>query len=308
MTQLCQNLSDENDSLIAIAKQTIQTLKSLQGLPDSLDSGADGLDQPLISNPSDADPHSQAESPPQYGVIAREMDFVLDKLRSLLTNPSFVPLEEVEIQDEEISRLRQGWEEMEVRWSEAVSMMGNWHSRISNGAASIDADDLKQGIDIGLGRAKGKLLTLNRDEKTPMTIGKTDTGPLQPKDGSSMDRSDPYPTETSGDVDTHASSLSGSLRRSQRIRNSLGGAQVNTEEPDEEHDEMVLVDNPGLVNVQRRRPKARPHSKIPKQVRLEPLVISCLSMSRLLTVNEALNKRCPNSREHSTEQKAAAAH
>lgn len=146
LTQLCQNLSDENDTLINLSRTTIQTLRELQGLSDALDGDA-------------SRPFSQGGAvntiPTNVMDLSAEMDTVLDHLRTLLTNPSFVPLEEVELRDEEILRLRQGWEKMEVRWRQAVSMMDGWHKRILDGGDSIDLDELRKGmsLDSGLGRS-----------------------------------------------------------------------------------------------------------------------------------------------------------
>jgi len=47
--------------------------------------------------------------------LSISLEEVLVQLRGLLTNPSFVPLEEVEIRDKEILRLRAAWEKMEAR-------------------------------------------------------------------------------------------------------------------------------------------------------------------------------------------------
>ncbi|EAS29059.3 NIMA interactive protein [Coccidioides immitis RS] len=144
LTQLCQNLSDENDALIRLVQDTIKTLKELQGLseagandstmgPDSLEPESDPLVGPM----------------PPYETLSQEMSYVLDQLRALLTNPSFVSLEEVEIRDNEISRLRDGWEKMEARWKEAVGMMDNWHKRMACGGDGVNIDELKRGMKLG---------------------------------------------------------------------------------------------------------------------------------------------------------------
>jgi hypothetical protein len=78
------------------------------------------------------------------------MDAVLDHLRTLLTNPSFVPLEEVEIRDEEIGRLREGWEKMENRWKQAVTMMDGWQRRLTDGGDSVRVEELKRGMTLDL--------------------------------------------------------------------------------------------------------------------------------------------------------------
>ncbi|KAM5453084.1 hypothetical protein MaudCBS49596_002860 [Microsporum audouinii] len=137
LTQLCQNLSDENDALIQLSRDTIQTLKELQGLTDAGDEEAErtaGKEDNVDATLS------------RHEVLSREMDSALEQLRALLTNPSFVPLEEVEIRDSEIARLRDGWEKMELRWQEAVSMMDGWHKRISHGSGSMNFDELKLGM------------------------------------------------------------------------------------------------------------------------------------------------------------------
>jgi hypothetical protein len=146
LTQLCQNLSDENDTLINLSRTAIQTLRELQGLSDAPDGDA---------SQSFGQGGAVSTIPTNVMDLSAEMDTVLDHLRTLLTNPSFVPLEEVELRDEEILRLREGWEKMEVRWRQAVSMMDGWHKRILDGGDSIDLDELRKGmsLDSGLGRS-----------------------------------------------------------------------------------------------------------------------------------------------------------
>jgi hypothetical protein len=149
LTQLCQTLSDENDSLILLARNTVNTLKELQGL-SSEDSGAEnGYSHGATSTGAQRSTHggpAVASLPASYEELSGGMDQVLEHLRTLLTNPSFVPLEEVEVRDEEIKRLREGWEKMESRWRQAVSMMDGWHKRIAHGGGSIRAEELRMGL------------------------------------------------------------------------------------------------------------------------------------------------------------------
>lgn len=153
LTELCQNLSDENDSLISLARTTILTLRELQGLSDT-ENGDPGACMSLqaASGPVQSVPTSVED-------LSREMDVVLDHLRSLLTNPSFVPLEEVEIRDQQIERLREGWERMEARWKQVVAMMDNWHRRMCDGGTGINVDELRKGmaLDSGLGDAMSSM-------------------------------------------------------------------------------------------------------------------------------------------------------
>jgi hypothetical protein len=153
LTELCQNLSDENDSLISLARTTIQTLRELQGISASSDDDSSNLDASMSFLTG---PQGPVDSlPTSVEGLSANMDGVLDHLRTLLTNPSFVPLEEVEIREEEIMRLREGWEKMEMRWKQAVTMMDGWQKRISDGGDSVNIDELRKGmsLDSGLGRS-----------------------------------------------------------------------------------------------------------------------------------------------------------
>jgi hypothetical protein len=113
--------------------------------------------------------------------LSAEMDTVLDHLRTLLTNPSFVPLEEVELRDEEIQRLRENWEKMEVRWKQAVAMMDGWHKRISDGGDSINLDELRKGmsLDSALGRS---ISIADRSDKLPVYDNDSESEEMQDDD------------------------------------------------------------------------------------------------------------------------------
>ena len=146
LTQLSQGLSDENDALIGLVRGTLATLRSLQGLSESgqgceIDGGLDDVDavNAIMGGPS------------SYEALATSTDDVLEHLRGLLTNPSFVPLEEVEIREEEIQRLREGWEKMAARWEEAVALMDGWKKRMLDTGDTINLDDLRVGLKLGSG-------------------------------------------------------------------------------------------------------------------------------------------------------------
>jgi hypothetical protein len=153
LTELCQNLSDENDTLINLSRTTIYTLKELQGISES--DSADGESSNMGVSQSQSQTGPVSSVPTNVMDLSAQMDTVLAHLGTLLTNPSFVPLEEVEMRDEEITRLREGWERMEMRWKQAVTMMDGWHKRIQHGGDSVDLDELRKGmsLDSGLGRS-----------------------------------------------------------------------------------------------------------------------------------------------------------
>ena len=56
--------------------------------------------------------------PTSYNALSNNLTTALSTLTSLLTNPSFAPIEEVHTREDEIQRLRDGWEKMERRWRE----------------------------------------------------------------------------------------------------------------------------------------------------------------------------------------------
>ena len=146
LTQLSQGLSDENDALIGLVRGTLATLKSLQGLTadETRSVDLDGIEGTY-------DEQGVMTGLASYESLATTTDEVLEHLRGLLTNPSFVPLEEVEIREEEIHRLREGWEMMAVRWKEAVSLMGGWKKRMMDEGDTIKLEDLKVGLKLGSG-------------------------------------------------------------------------------------------------------------------------------------------------------------
>lgn len=150
LTELCQNLSDENDTLIELARNTVDTLKEVQGLPQTED-GNDEEASPMSTSVGPKNSASAVTSlPTSCEELSQRMHTVLDHLRTLLTNPSFVPLEEVEIRDDEIIRLREGWEKMENRWRHAVTMMDGWQRRLADGGGSVQVEELKRGMNLDL--------------------------------------------------------------------------------------------------------------------------------------------------------------
>lgn len=151
LTQLGQSLSDENDGLIAMLKNTLQTMKDMLGLSpgtDDIDTTAlsAGEGEHDISLAFDAD-----AMPVSYDILAAEMESTLEVLGTVLTSPNFVSMEEVESRDEEIVRLREGWEMMEARWKEVLSMMNTWRNKLEKTGDTINLEDLKRGLGLGEG-------------------------------------------------------------------------------------------------------------------------------------------------------------
>jgi hypothetical protein len=130
LTELARGLSDENENLGGLVRRTVETLRTLSGCEK------EGVQEGGMVLQLDTG----------YETLASEMDEVIEHLRNLLTNPSFVPLEEVEVREEEIIRLREGWEKMESRWREAVQMMDGWRKRMARSGQSVNLEELKMGL------------------------------------------------------------------------------------------------------------------------------------------------------------------
>ncbi|KAL9117366.1 MAG: hypothetical protein Q9187_006099, partial [Circinaria calcarea] len=142
LTELCQNLSNENDALATLVRNSLATLRDLQGLSPGVG------DHSETTNPHEGiieDPNVTLTIAPSYETLAADMVQVLEHLRGLLTTP-FASIEEVEIRDEEIVRLREGWDKMEARWREAVTLMASGHKRTTKTGDTINLEDLRKGL------------------------------------------------------------------------------------------------------------------------------------------------------------------
>ncbi|KAH8728271.1 Afadin and alpha-actinin-binding-domain-containing protein [Phaeosphaeriaceae sp. PMI808] len=150
LTQLSQSLSDENDNLIGLVRSTLVTLKELQGMPEPT-SQEQGEGLSVLGEEGESARQAMLHAiPTNYDALAINMDTVLDNLKNLLTNPNFVAVDEVELREEEIHRLRAGWEKMEARLREAFTLMDSWRKRMTNGD-TINLDELKMGLGLSVG-------------------------------------------------------------------------------------------------------------------------------------------------------------
>ncbi|KAL8996379.1 MAG: hypothetical protein Q9169_004102 [Polycauliona sp. 2 TL-2023] len=147
LTQLSQGLSDENDALIGLVRETLSNLRHLQGMPPDPILHPRNITDTCTSEFANA----IVLAPPSYQALASSTEDVMANLHNLLTNPSFVPLEEVQLRDDEILKLRGGWVKMEARWREAVTLMDGWRKRMEHTGDTINLDDLQMGMDLGAG-------------------------------------------------------------------------------------------------------------------------------------------------------------
>ncbi|GAB1731483.1 hypothetical protein NU195Hw_g1486t1 [Hortaea werneckii] len=144
LTQLSQGLSEENDQLISIIRDGVGDMRELLGLQPYQHRMPDSAIGSLGSNAS-SNKHAAPASLSSYEILAADMQDCLAHLKPILSNPNFVTVEEVEIREEEIARLRQGWEHMEKRWRDVLLMMEGWRRRMDTGE-TINLDDLTRGL------------------------------------------------------------------------------------------------------------------------------------------------------------------
>jgi hypothetical protein len=134
LAELAKGLSEENEALLHLVRRTMEQLKEMSGWDAGIGATTENGYGHALALPS-----SCAE-------ISNEVDAVLEHLRTILTNPSFVPIEEVVVREDEIHRLRDGWEKMETRWKEAVHLIDGWRKRMQASGRPVNVEELKMGL------------------------------------------------------------------------------------------------------------------------------------------------------------------
>ncbi|KAG5945097.1 hypothetical protein E4U59_006381 [Claviceps monticola] len=125
---LARRLTEENDNMTELMQDTMQQLRDMSGWAADTSSDQHVRKQPLLED------------------MVAELDAVMDHMRVILTNPSFVPIEEVVAREEEINRLKAGWVKMENRWKEAVHLMDGWRKRMAVSGKPVCDEELQMGI------------------------------------------------------------------------------------------------------------------------------------------------------------------
>ncbi|EXJ61564.1 hypothetical protein A1O7_01992 [Cladophialophora yegresii CBS 114405] len=165
LAALVNEMSTENVSLRRIITETAEMLRELTGLEghrpggeeSEQDAEEDGIGMPgqyrksrqkAAQAQQQAQAQAQAEAEAQNltscNELAQQMAGILEHCRSILKDPSFVPIEELQIRDEEIIKLRVGWEKMASRWKEAVTMMDNWRKHVDESGQEFSKEDLSR--------------------------------------------------------------------------------------------------------------------------------------------------------------------
>ncbi|CAK7208502.1 hypothetical protein SCUCBS95973_000124 [Sporothrix curviconia] len=132
LADLARGLSEDNELLVDLVRHTSQQLKTMSGYMGDEQQAADNR----VSSLGAVD----------CGAMVVEMEAVLEHLRTILTNPSFVPIEEVVERESEIGRLRDGWEKMEGRWKEAVHLLDGWRRRMAVSGRPVNMEEIKMGL------------------------------------------------------------------------------------------------------------------------------------------------------------------
>ncbi|TWU76904.1 hypothetical protein ED733_006769 [Metarhizium rileyi] len=128
LSSLAQHLTEENDTLLGLVHRTMAQLRDMSGC-----TGDGKEDSQVVKRPSCED-------------IASDLDSIMDHMRTILTNPSFVPIEEVMVREEEINRLKTGWMKMESRWKDAVHLIDGWRKRMAASGKSVCDEELQMGL------------------------------------------------------------------------------------------------------------------------------------------------------------------
>ncbi|KAG5918918.1 hypothetical protein E4U61_001362 [Claviceps capensis] len=125
---LARRLTEENDTMTGLMQDAMEQLRDMSGWTADTKSDEHVRKQPLLED------------------MKAELDAVMDHMRVILTNPSFVPIEEVVAREEEINRLKAGWVKMENRWKEAVHLMDGWRKRMAVSGKPVCDEELQMGI------------------------------------------------------------------------------------------------------------------------------------------------------------------
>ncbi|KAM0720160.1 hypothetical protein Q7P37_004296 [Cladosporium fusiforme] len=191
LTQLSQSLSDENDGLIGLLREALGTMKDLLGLPANTQIMADsaigsrGSSDELADGKQNSNVHAL---PTSYETLATELDNTLSHLKKILTNPNFVSVEEVEVRDDEILRLRQGWEHMEKRWKDVLVMMDGWRRRMDTGE-TLRLEDLQQGMGLVSPARDERLMYEANEDELDQSFAEGDVSDIRLPDDDELDES-----------------------------------------------------------------------------------------------------------------------
>ncbi|ETN37484.1 uncharacterized protein HMPREF1541_07106 [Cyphellophora europaea CBS 101466] len=149
LAAIVNETSTENVALRNLVARTMDTLRDLTGMEQEAEEQDNAIGIPgQYRNRQSTD-----DSIVSCSTLETHMTAILSHCQSILKDPSFVPIEEVQIREEEIIKLRVGWEKMAGRWKAAVTMMSTWRQKMLEGD-SMNAHELS---DLSFGKSVAML-------------------------------------------------------------------------------------------------------------------------------------------------------
>ncbi|KAJ9625654.1 hypothetical protein H2203_004413 [Taxawa tesnikishii (nom. ined.)] len=130
LTQLSQSLSDENDGLIAMLRSVLAQMKELLGVPEHAEHRT--YDSTTGSLEEDEYARMSGTLPVSYDTLVVELEHTMGTLKTLLTNPNFVTMEEVEVEGN-------------------AGDDGRVEEKMESTGDTINLDDLRRGLGLGVG-------------------------------------------------------------------------------------------------------------------------------------------------------------
>ncbi|KHN94302.1 Afadin/alpha-actinin-binding protein [Metarhizium album ARSEF 1941] len=159
LSKLAQQLAEENDALLRVMQQAMVQLRDMSGCAE------------------DSKEQAEVDKRPSCDDVAADLDVIMGHMRTILTNPSFAPIEEVMVREEEINRLKTGWVKMETRWKDAVHLMDGWRKRMAASGKPVCDEELRIGLrlspvrvnDVEETRGAGMGLSVVKEESDEQT-------------------------------------------------------------------------------------------------------------------------------------------
>ncbi|TGZ77698.1 hypothetical protein EX30DRAFT_398392 [Ascodesmis nigricans] len=236
LTTLSQNLADENDNLLALVRQTLSSIRAVQGLPET---------DPSDPNPeTDHDPENPILITSRtFTALSESLDTSLSSLQEMLNQPDYVPIDELAARDEEIADLQTELQQLcnrnetlQTEWKKAIELVDTWNERLKamgeEAVAGLDLPSLKE-VDLELpedvSRDEIPQGVLREIEESVKRRGAKRPAPLDDED-------------VGGDADTSAD---GSLLKSKRPRRSSKTAN-GTERPETSWMQKVPLNDQSL--------------------------------------------------------------
>ncbi|PFH57898.1 hypothetical protein XA68_14434 [Ophiocordyceps unilateralis] len=272
LAKLAQELSEENEFVLEVMRRTASQLRNMSGY----DGGR--REEAVV-----ATRRLGCEE------LSAELEAVMTHMRTILTNPSFVPIEEVVLREEEIDRLKAGWLKMESRWKEAVQLLDGWRKRMAASGRLVCDDDDE--LRLGLGRLSPERIK----EEVGVKGGELETLAEEEEEEAGDEQ------EEAGDDDNtverwSSSGLSGGAELGGDEEHLVDASNANKDE-DEDEDEDDFVENWRVEQVSlgpHRQPSPPPSSSsppLPSPPQLSPLRTSSSAGKRGSLQNRRLRPR-----------------